>query len=137
MSRFSIAAAACVFSASALVAGAQQQQQQQQQQKQEQEQTPVAKEITVRGCLSPSVDQQGGYILKSAQGEKGVTGTGLRFVIVPDNDGIQLKQHMNTLVQITGPWDGRAQPRPGITAPENTWPVLRVRTISMVSNECI
>jgi hypothetical protein len=111
------------------------QNQQSQSQSQPQDKTAMS-ELTVRGCLRAG--EQTGYVLGNAVIEAGsITGTNLRFRVVPDNNGIELKPHLNHQVRLVGPWDGRTPPPSGKVVPETEYPTLRVRTLSMISNECI
>lgn len=100
------------------------------------QQPPPEKDITVRGCLTQG-DTAEVFVLNNGVGESGITGSDLRFRLMPDHDGINIKGHLNQQVQVSGPPDGKPQPPPGRAVPEAEFPTLRVRTISMISNECV
>lgn len=90
-------------------------------------------DVTLTGCLATG--ESGAYLLSNAVAESGIVGTNLKFLVVADNDGINLKSHLNHQVRVMGPTDGKAPTsRP---VPESELPTIRVKTISSVTNECV
>lgn len=124
MKSFISALAVCLIAGAS--AGAQQQQQQ----------TPPPPEPAFEGCLAKSTTE-GVFLLTNARAVSGtIVGTGLRFRVMPDNKGVELLPHVNHIVQITGPVEGRVPPA-GKQVPEPELPQIRARGLSMISNECL
>jgi hypothetical protein len=94
------------------------------------------KELTFEGCLSKGATE-GSLLLKNAHAVGGtIAGTALQFRLIPDNEGIDLQSHLTHVVQVSGPMEGTI-PAAGRTVPERELPLIRVRTVSMISNECL
>lgn len=93
-------------------------------------------ELTFEGCLTAAATE-GGFLLRNAHAVGGaIAGTGLQFRVIPDHKGIELRPHLTHIVQVTGPMEG-AIPPTGRVVPERELPLIRVRTLSMISNECL
>ncbi len=93
------------------------------------------RELTFEGCVTRGADGQ--LLLTNAHSVGGViAGAGLRFRLLPDHDGILLQPHLNHVVQLTGPMDGLLPP-PGRIVPDRELPLIRVKTVSKISNECL
>lgn len=87
------------------------------------------------GCLARG-SAEGVFLLQNGREVTGtVVGAGLRFRLVPDNKSIDLLPHLNHVVRVTGPVTGTVP----VTekAPERDLPQLRVKALTMVSNECV
>lgn len=93
------------------------------------------KELTFEGCLTKGAEGQ--LLLTNAHSVGGVmAGAGLRFRLQSAHEGIPLQPHLNHVVQITGPLEG-VMPPAGRTVPDRELPLIRVKTLSMISNECL
>ncbi len=88
------------------------------------------------GCIAKG-PAEGVFLLQNARAVAGtIVGTGLRFRLIADNKGVNLAPHVNHVVQVTGPVEGQI-PVPGKAVPDAELPQLRVKTLSMISSECI
>lgn len=88
------------------------------------------------GCIARG-PTEGVFLLQNARPVAGtIVGTGLRFRLIPDNKAINLAPHVNHVVQVTGAVEGQL-PAPGKTVPDTELPQLHVKTLKMVSSECI
>ncbi len=88
------------------------------------------------GCIARG-PTEGVFLLENARPVAGtIVGTGLRFRLIPDNKAINLAPHVNHVVQVTGAVEGRI-PAPGKTVPDTELPQFHVKTLKMVSSECI
>lgn len=88
------------------------------------------------GCLAKG-PTEGVFLLQNARPVAGtIVGTGLRFKLVADNKGIDMTPHLNHVVQVSGPVEGTVPPA-GKQVPEAELPQVRVKSLSMISNECV
>lgn len=88
------------------------------------------------GCLAKGATE-GTFLLQNARSVSGtVAGTGLRFRLVADTKDIALAPHLNHVVRVTGPVEGTI-PASGSSVPEPDLPQIRVKALSMISNECL
>ena len=91
------------------------------------------------GCLAKG-PTDGVFLLQNARAVSGtIVGTGLRLRLVADNKGIELLPHLNHVVQVSGPVEGTVPtpPTPEKPVPDTELPQVRVKAVSMISNECI
>jgi hypothetical protein len=94
-------------------------------------------DLTVRGCIRPGPAADI-WILTDATVESGaVAGQTGRFRLVIGNDEVQFKPHANHRVKVVGPSDGRPFPPPGKDVPATELPTLSVKSLTMVSTECV
>jgi len=112
----------------------QQQQQQQQQQPPTPPQTPIT-DTTLTGCLiqgsGPTV-----FIVDNAKADpKSTTEKGARFIVIAAAEDLNLRQHLNHEVRITGKVDGTV-PVAGTKVEEKDLPKLNAKAVVMVSNTC-
>ncbi len=112
----------------------QQQQQQQQQPPPTTPQTPIA-DTTLTGCLiqgsGPTV-----FIVDNAKADpKSTTEKGARFIVIASAEDLNLRQHLNHEVRITGKVEGTV-PVAGTKVEEKDLPKLNAKAVVMVSNTC-
>lgn len=110
------------------------QQQQQQQQPPTPPQTPIT-DTTLTGCLiqgsGPTV-----FIVDNAKADpKSTTEKGARFLVIAAAEDLNLRQHLNHEVRITGKVDGTV-PVAGTKVEEKDLPKLNAKAVVMVSNTC-
>jgi hypothetical protein len=87
------------------------------------------------GCIA-AAQAEGAFLLRNAHAAGGtIAGTGLQFRLLPDK-GVELKPHVGHVVRVTGPMEGTV-PASGKTVPEPELPLIRVKTVTMVSSECL
>lgn len=109
-------------------------QQQQQQQPPDKPQTPIA-DTTLTGCLiqgsGPTV-----FIVDNAKADpKSTTEKGARYIVIASAEDLNLRQHLNHEVRITGKVDGMV-PVAGTKVEEKDLPKLNAKAVVMVSNTC-
>ena len=129
--------AAVTMSVAANQAGqGQQQQQQQQQTPPTPPQTPqTIADTTLTGCLiqgsGPTV-----FIVDNAKADpKSTTEKGARMIVIAAAEDLNLRQHLNHEVRITGKVDGTV-PVAGTKVEEKDLPKLNAKAVVMVSNTC-
>ena len=128
--------AAVTMSVAANQAGQGQQQQQQQQTPPTPPQTPqTIADTTLTGCLiqgsGPTV-----FIVDNAKADpKSTTEKGARYIVIASAEDLNLRQHLNHEVRITGKVDGTV-PVAGTKVEEKDLPKLNAKAVVMVSNTC-
>jgi len=101
-------------------------------------QTPPQTQVpdaTLTGCLiqgsGPTV-----FIIDNAKMDpKSTTEKGVRLVVVAATEDLNLLQHLNHEVRITGKVDGKLPPA-GTKVEEKDLPKLNAKALTMVSNTC-
>jgi hypothetical protein len=133
--------------ATALIAaqGTSQQQQQQQQQQREQQR---GQEVTLTGCVTQGSSPTVFLFEGSREGAQGAAGSAQQqqqraaekksYVLVAGTEDLQLKNHLNHEVRITGMAENKTPPTPpaGQKVEEKDLPKLTAKSITMVADRC-
>ena len=100
---------------------------------------PAAKDavdLTLTGCLvqgsAPNV-----FVFQNAKKDsKSTAEKGVSYVVVASSDTLNLRNHLNHEIQISGQSDGKIAPVSTERASETELPKLTAKNITMIANTC-
>ena len=99
-------------------------------------QKPAVAEITVTGCLvqgsTPAV-----FIFENARKDpKSTTEPALKYMVIASTEDLNLRNHLNHQVRISGLPDGKVAPPTTSKVEEKDLPRLSAKTVTMVADTC-
>jgi hypothetical protein len=99
-------------------------------------QKPAVAEVTLTGCLvqgsTPAV-----FIFENARKDpKSTTEPALKYIVVTSTEDLNLRNHLNHQVRISGLPDGKVAPPTTQKVEEKDLPKLSAKTVTMVADTC-
>ena len=99
-------------------------------------QKPAVAEITVTGCLvqgsTPAV-----FIFENVRKDpKSTTEPALKYVVIASTEDLNLRNHLNHQVRISGVPDGKVAPPTTSKVEEKDLPRLSAKSVTMVADTC-
>ena len=99
-------------------------------------QKPAVAEVTVTGCLvqgsTPAV-----FIFENVRKDpKSTTEPALKYVVIASTEDLNLRNHLNHQVRISGVPDGKVAPPTTSKVEEKDLPRLSAKSVTMVADTC-
>jgi hypothetical protein len=99
-------------------------------------QKPAVAEITVTGCLvqgsTPAV-----FIFENVRKDpKSTTEPALKYIVIASTEDLNLRNHLNHQVRISGLPDGKVAPPTTSKVEEKDLPRLSAKSVTMVAETC-